>query len=375
MRAVAVFPAGRQVRVIDHPEPKLTSPTQARMRVLDVGVCGTDREIVSLQYGTPPEGADYLIIGHESLSEVVETGSKVSRVKPGDLVVMTVRRPCTHPDCVACREGRQDFCYTGDFTERGIKQNHGYMTEFVVEEERYLHPVPRDLRDVAVLVEPLTIAEKSLEQLWMVQRRLPWVCPDACPDGGVHSPARCRRAIVLGAGPVGILGAMALKVEGFEVSVYSRSPNHEEKNRILDAIGVPYIAAETHSTADMAKMAGPIDVVYEATGASGVAFDVLKHLGPNAVFIFTGVPGRKAPIPVDTDEIMRNMVLNNQVVLGSVNAPPQAFESAIQHLGVFAQKWPDTVCSLITARIPIENAPATLQGPASGIKNVISVNS
>jgi glucose 1-dehydrogenase len=339
------------------------------MRVLDIGLCGTDREIVSFQYGTPPEGSDYLIIGHESLSEVVEAGSKVSKVKPGDLVVMTVRRPCGHPDCVACRQGRQDFCYTGDFTERGIKEHHGYMTEFVVEEERYLHPVPRALRDVAVLVEPLTIAEKSLEELWMIQRRLPW----GCPDDSAKSPARCRRAVVLGAGPVGILGAMALKVEGFEVSVYSLSPTHEEKNRILDAIGVPYIAAETHSTADMAKLAGPIDVVYEATGASGVAFDVLKHLGPNAVFIFTGVPGRKAPIPVDTDQIMRNMVLNNQLVLGSVNAPPQAFESAIRHLGVFAGKWPETVCSLITARIPIQNAPATLQAPASGIKNVISI--
>ncbi len=102
---------------------------------------------------------------------------------------------------------------------------------------------------------------------------------------------------MLGAGPVGILGAMALKVEGFEVSVYSRSQNHEEKNRILDAIGIPYIAAETHSTEDMAKMVGPIDVVYEATGASSVAFDVLKHLGPNAVFVFTGVPGRKGRSP------------------------------------------------------------------------------
>jgi glucose 1-dehydrogenase len=369
MKAVAVFPVQRQVRVIDHPEPKLASPTQARMRVLDVGVCGTDREIVSFQYGTPPEGSDYLIIGHESLSEVVETGAQVSKVKPGDLVVMTVRRPCGHPECVACREGRQDFCYTGDFTERGIKQNHGYMTEFVVEEERYLHPVPRALRDVAVLCEPLTIAEKSLEQLWTVQRRLPWGCPDHA-----KSSAHCHRAIVLGAGPVGILGAMALKVEGFEVTVYSRSPNHEEKNRIMDAMGIPYIAAETHSTADMAKMAGPIDVVYEATGASSVAFDVLKHLGPNAVFIFTGVPGRKAPIPVDTDAIMRNMVLNNQLVLGSVNAPPQAFDSAIQHLGAFVEKWPDTVRSLITARIPIQNAPKALQEPAGGIKNVISIS-
>ena len=369
MKAVAVYPAQREVRVIDHPEPKLTSPTQAKMRVLDVGVCGTDREIVSFQYGTPPEGSDYLIIGHESLSEVVEVGAQVSKVKPGDLVIMTVRRPCPHPSCIACREGRQDFCYTGDFTERGIKQNHGYMTEFVAEEERYLNPVPHQLREVAVLVEPLTIAEKSLEQIWMVQRRLPWDCPDDAGKPATH----CRRAVVLGAGPVGILGAMALKVEGFDVTVYSRSADHDEKNDIVSAIGAQYIAAETHSTEEMAKIVGPIDVVYEATGASSVAFDVLKHLGPNAVFVFTGVPGRKGPIPVDTDEIMRNMVLNNQLVLGSVNAPPQAFQSAIQHLDIFAKRWPDTLRSVITARFPIERALDALKSQPGGVKNVVAV--
>jgi threonine dehydrogenase-like Zn-dependent dehydrogenase len=284
---------------------------------------------------------------------------KVSRVKAGDLVVMTVRRPCPHLACVACRAGRQDFCYTGDFTERGIKQNHGYMTELVVEEERYLNPVPRQLRDVGVLVEPLTIAEKALEQIWTVQSRLPW--------------NRKHRAVVLGAGPVGILGAMALQVEGFEVTVYSLSQNHEEKNQILCSLGVQYIAAETHSTEELANMAGPIDVVYEATGASSLAFDVLKHLGPNAVFVFTGVPGHQGPIPVDTDEIMRNMVLNNQLILGSVNAPPQAFQSAIQHLGVFAQRWPQTLRSIITGRFPIEHALDALKNHRGGVKNVVAI--
>ena len=369
MRAVAVFSATREVRVVDHPEPKIISGTQAKMRVLDVGVCGTDRDIVSFQYGTPPVGSEYLVIGHESLSEVVEIGARVSRVKVGDLVVMTVRRPCPHTSCTPCRAGRQDFCFTGDFSERGIKQEHGYMTEFVVEEEQYLNPLPRELRDVGVLVEPLTIAEKSLEQILMVQRRLPWDCPD---DPG-KPPAHCRRAVVLGAGPVGILGAMALRVEGFEVSVYSRSPDHEEKNAILGKIGVEYIAAETHSGEEMARMVGPIDVVYEATGASSVAFDVLKYLGPNAVFVFTGVPGHKGPMPVDTDEIMRNMVLNNQLVLGSVNASPQAFRSAIQHLGIFAQRWPETLRSVITSRFPLERAIAALQSQPGGVKNVVAV--
>ena len=369
MKALAVFPAQREARVIDHPEPKIASPTEAKMRVLDVGVCGTDREIVNFQYGTPPNGFDYLVIGHESLSEVIEVGPQVSRVKPGDLVVMTVRRPCPHPSCIACQEGRQDFCYTGDYTERGIKSRHGYMTELVVEEERYLNVVPRALRDIAVLVEPLTIAEKSLEQLEHIQQRLPWASP---VEPGVR-PGPGRNAVVLGAGPVGLLGAMALCASGYDVAVYSRSPNHDEQNSIVSAIGARYIAAETHPIDQLATIAGPIDVVYEATGASGFAFEVIKHLGPNAVFIFTGVPGRKAPIPVDTDRIMRDMVLNNQAIVGSVNAPPHCFEAAINHLGVFSSRWPDAVRALITKRYPIDQALEPLSTAAGGVKNVITM--
>jgi glucose 1-dehydrogenase len=361
MKAVAVFPVRREVQLIDHPEPSLQSPTQVKARVLDVGVCGTDREIISFQYGTPPRGSEYLIIGHESLIQVIECGQKVTKAKPGDLAVLTVRRPCPHDSCIACRSGRQDFCYTGDFTERGIKQRHGYMTEFVVEEDSYVNVVPPELRDVAVLVEPLTIAEKSMEQLGMVQQRLPW-------DGQGH-----RRAVVLGAGPVGLLGAMALTIAGFEVTVYSRSSVHEEKNDIVSAIGARYIAAETHSVEEMAKAVGAIDVVYEAIGASGVAFDVIKQLGPNGVFIFTGVPGRKGPIEVDADYIMRDVVLNNQVILGSVNAPPHSFQAAIRDLGTFMQKWPDAVRALITARFPIDQATKPLSPGAAGTKNVIVV--
>jgi len=362
MKAVAVFPARREVQVIDQPEPKVQSPTQIKVRVLDVGVCGTDREITSFQYGTPPDASDYLIIGHESLSQVIDCGEKVSKAKPDDLVVLTVRRPCPHPSCIACRSGRQDYCYTGDFTERGIKQRHGYMTEFVVEEESYANVVPRELREVAVLVEPLTIAEKSLEQLRVVEQRLPW-------DGQGH-----RNAVVLGAGPVGLLGAMALRIAGFDVTVYSRSSKHAEKDDIVSAIGARFIAAETHSVDDMAKTVGPIDLVYEAIGASSVAFEVIKHLGPNGVFIFTGVPGRKGPIEVDTDYIMRDVVLNNQVILGSVNAPPHCFQQATRDLGTFMQKWPDAVRSLITARFPIEQATKPLEPGAGGIKNVITVS-
>lgn len=371
MKAVAVFPVPKQFRVIDHPEPKLESATQARLRILDVGICGTDKEIVAFQYGTPPEGSDYLIIGHESLGEVVEVGGEVSNVHVGDLVVTSVRRPCPHPECVACRAGRQDFCYTGDFKERGIKQQHGYMTEFVVEEAGYMSPVPAALRDVGVLVEPLTIAEKGVTQLWQIQQRLPWACP-AEPG---RQRAFCHKALVLGAGPVGLLGAMKLVTEGFETFVYSRSDSQDQRKDIVAAIGARYIAAEENSVEQMAAQLGNIDVVYEAVGASQLAFEVLKYIGTNGVFIFTGVPGRKAPVAVDTDLLMRDLVLKNQIVYGTVNASLESFQDSIRDLGVFVERWPDAVRSLITRRFAIDDVAQPLSGQVGGIKNVIAVGS
>jgi threonine dehydrogenase-like Zn-dependent dehydrogenase len=168
---------------------------------------------------------------------------------------------------------------------------------------------------------------------------------------------------------------MALRIAGFEVTVYSLSPTQAENNPIVSAIGARYVAAETHPVEELAQVAGPIDVVYEAVGASKVAFDVIQHLGPNGIFIFTGVPGRKGAIEVDTDYIMQDVVLKNQVILGSVNSPPHCFEAAIRDLGTFVERWPDAVRSLITARFPIEQALRPLANNAGGIKNVVAVAS
>ncbi len=369
MRAIAVFPAQRQVRLVDHPEPALTSPTAVKVRMLEVGVCGTDREIVTFQYGTPPPNAEYLVIGHESVGEVVEVGAAVTRVKSGELVVPMVRRPCPHPECAPCRAGRQDFCLTGDFTERGIRGAHGFMTEFVADDEKYMTVVPAALRDVAVLTEPLTIAEKALSEVWKVQQRLPWTRPARAGQ----PPGHGQRAVVLGAGPVGLLGAMLLVNAGFDTTVYSRASGPHDKAGLVRALGAKYIAAETHTTRQLADGLGNIDLVYEATGASRVAFEMLEVLGTNGVYVFTGVPGRKAPIEVDTDLLMRNLVLNNQIVFGTVNANRAAHEGAIRHLGTFVARWPRALRRLITSRSPLAEAPALLTAEPTGIKSVVAV--
>lgn len=360
MKAVAVFPADRRFNVIDHPEPAIASPTDVKLRMLDVGICGTDKEIVSCEYGTPPEGSPYLIIGHEALGEVVEIGTAVTRVKIGDLAVPTVRRPCPDPSCIACRADRQDFCYTGKFTERGINQRHGFMTEFVVEQDRYLNPVPRALRDVAVLVEPLTIAEKGIAQLKQIQQRLPW-----------HEKG--SQALVLGGGPVGLLGAMKLVLEGCDTTVYSRTPAASDLEKLVTSFGAKFVHAETTSIADLAKQIGNIDIVYEAVGASSLAFEVIPYLGTNGVFIFTGVPGRKGPVSIDTDTIMRDAVLKNQLIFGTVNASIECFAEAISDIGSFLEKWPDALRSLITRRWPLDQAAEPLAGKSGGIKNVIAI--
>lgn len=369
MRAVGVSPKHREVQIVEHQSPELSTDYEVKIRSLEVGICGTDKEICHFVYGSPPAGYDYLVIGHESLGEVIEVGAKVQNLKKGDLVVPSVRRPCPHLYCQSCQEERQDFCFTGDFTERGIKMKHGFMTEFYVDEERFLNPVPQDLREVGVLVEPLTVAEKGLEQVWQVQKRLPWVHKSAPTD----ARGTGLRAVVLGAGPIGILGAMALVRHGFDTYVYSRSKKPNPKAELVESFGAKYISSESVSVDALAEQVGNIDLVYEAVGLSKVSYDVMRVLGMNGVYVFTGIPAPRSPIPVEADNIMRNMVLKNQAVVGTVNADRRAFEDAISDLGVFMKRWPDALKSLITGRYSLENYKELLLGDKSGIKNVIAL--
>jgi threonine dehydrogenase-like Zn-dependent dehydrogenase len=246
---------------------------------------------------------------------------------------------------------------------------HGFMTELYVDAEEFLTPVPPELRDVAVLVEPLTVAEKSLEQVWTVQKRLPWVRYDA--------PAEARgtglRAVVLGAGPVGILGAMTLVRHGFETFVYSRSKKPNPKADLVESFGAKYFSSETLTPDQLAEQVGNIDLIYEAIGVSRVSYGVLRVLGMNGVYVFTGIPAPHPPIPIDADMIMRNMVLKNQVAVGSVNADRKAFQDAIADLGIFMKRWPDSLKSVITGRYRLEDYEELLVGEKSGIKNVIAL--
>ncbi|MCS1411527.1 MAG: Sorbitol dehydrogenase [Verrucomicrobia subdivision 3 bacterium] len=367
MQAVGVYPSKKAVGILEHLRPEIQHDDVVKVRSLEVGICGTDREICTFVYGEPPEGSEYLILGHESLGEVGEVGSAVQNIKVGDLVVPSVRRPCDFETCQPCQAGFQDFCATGEFVERGIKARHGFMTEEYAEHEQFLYVAPQHLRDIAVLVEPLTIAEKALAHVWQMQLRLPWI-----KEGlGDVPKGTGLKAVVLGAGSIGILGAMKLVSEGFETYVYSRSKKPNPKAELVEAVGIKYISNLEYSVEEFAEMVGNIDLVYEAVGVSRVAYDVLRVLGDNGIFVFTGIPVPNPPIEIDADLIMRNVVLKNQLIVGTVNADSAAFEAALADLDVFLDRWPDAIRSVITGRFGIEDCHELLLGKAQGIKNVI----
>jgi glucose 1-dehydrogenase len=290
---------------------------------------------------------------------VVAVESGVRTLKPGDLVALTVRRPCGQERCVACRAGRQDFCITGAFRERGIKEAHGFMTELVVEDEHYLVRVPPTLAEVGVLIEPLTIAAKASVELEAIQRRYPWE-----PTG--------LRALVLGAGPIGLLGVMTFVARNVDTIAYSLEPADSDRAKLVRSIGAEYVSARDTALSDLERRSGSFDVIFEAVGTAKVAFAALGALAPNGVCIFSGVPSHDQPIEIGLDAIMRDIVLKNQVLFGTVNASRAAFEASVQKLEQFMTLFPDAVRALITERVPLESAPALLETPR-GIKQVIAV--
>jgi glucose 1-dehydrogenase len=360
MQALAVFPSKKRLQLVDVPQPKLQSESQVLLKVQEVGLCGTDREISSFEYGSPPSGSDHLILGHESLAEVIEVGRGVRSFKPGDLVVALVRRPCPHAECRACRAGRPDFCLTGDYTERGIKGADGFLTDWVVEDEAYLVRVPRALADVAVLVEPLTVVTKAADQAYAIFNRLPY-------DPGP------QRGLVLGAGPIGLLGAMVLVADGFETLVYSRDSEESKQAELVRSLGAEYASSTVTPLENLAEGWGKFDVVLEAVGFAPLMMGATHMLRANGVLALTGVPPDEATAELRAGRALRNLVLRNEVVFGTVNAGRRDHVSAIKHLEQFMILFPESVRQLITHRVPLDEVPQILT-QKRGIKNVVEMN-
>ena len=332
-------------------EPPRRRGSGVEVRTLAVGVCGTDQEILAGLYGTPPDGAERLVLGHEACG-VVERPA--GRLRAGQLVVPMVRRPCPER-CWTCRAGEQDMCLTGHYRERGIKQLDGFMAERFVEAPAYLVPLARPLRSVAMLLEPLTVVEKGVDQAFRLQRRLRW---------------RPRRALVLGAGPIGLLGAALTRSLGLETTLWSRGVG-PARTAWLRRIGATGIDAGQASLGELPARLGNLDLVLECTGAPPVILDALMTLGTDGVLCLLGVSGGDAALEVPLARWNLRAVLANQVVFGSVNASRRDFEAGARHMAAWARRWPGLLEALVTRQVAPDAFEAAVVREPGDIKTVV----
>jgi glucose 1-dehydrogenase len=346
MKAVVLSPGTTTIRLADVPEPGLASAEDVKMRVLRVGICGTDREEARGGRAMAPNGGSELVIGHEMLGRVTETGSAVTRVKPGDLAVFTVRRGCG--DCLPCRMNRSDMCLTGRYRERGIWGMDGYQAEYVVDSQQYAVRVPQELEGIGVLTEPLSVAEKAIDEAVRLQAsRLPGAAVTA---NWLHG----RRCLVAGLGPIGLLAALALALRGADVFGIDIVDPDSARPRWLQHIGGSYVDARQVPPDRVESILGDMELVLEATGVASLEFDLLDALGVNGVYVLTGIPGGTRPLQVQGSELIRRLVLDNQVMVGSVNASPSHYQLAVDDLAHARLRWGDHVERLVSHHVPFE---------------------
>jgi threonine dehydrogenase-like Zn-dependent dehydrogenase len=297
MRSVVLDIEHRLLEERDVPEPGLKHQDDVLFRVHEVGVCGTDREMVSFRLRRPPEDVPHLVIGHEALGQVIETGSAVSGLEPGDWVVPMIRRPCA-ARCRSCARGRPDLCLTNRYTERGLFGADGYFTEKAVDAAGYLTRVPERLIAYAVLMEPLSVVEKAIGRAIAIRQ------------------TDEDRALVLGSGPIGMLSAFVLQARGYRVQVFSLEPTGHPRAELLAACGIGYSTS----------MDGPADIIVEAAGSSDLALAAVRLLGPAGIFVTLGAGQATG------DLSFLDLIVGNQTIMGSVNASPESFAAALADL-------------------------------------------
>ncbi len=366
MKAIALHPGTTDLHLVEVAEPEIQAPDEIKVQVLQVGICGTDREEAQGGRADPPAGRSELVIGHEMFSRVVAVGPAVTRVKPGDLAVFTVRRGCGK--CRPCLMNRSDMCQTGEYLERGIKGMDGYQTEYVVDHEPYVVYIPETLAQIGVLCEPLSVAEKAIdESVRLQQARLPGGPTDAA------AWLNGWRCLVAGLGPIGLLAAMVLRLRGAQVYGLDIIDADSSRAAWLKYIGGSYLDGRQIKADQVDDQVGEMDLLFESTGVAALEFNLLDALGKNGLYVITGIPGGDRPLEVPGAELIRQLVLDNQLMLGSVNASRDHFQMAVDDLAAAQKQWGgDHIEKLISQRFSYRDFQAALtQHPQDEIKAVI----
>ena len=338
MKAIAVRPGTpNSVHLAELAKPAVSEIPGGRgvlVRVLKVGVDATDREINDALYGNAPPGYEFLVIGHECFGTVEEVGPNVRKVKPGDYVTCTVRRP---GGSIYDRIGRSDITSEEQYYERGINLRHGYLTEYFVDDEEFVVRMPVGLKHLHVLAEPMSCAAKAVEQAFLAQQRLQ-----------VWEP---KKAWVTGAGQIGLLATLILRLRGIEVFTLARGRKPNLKSEIAEGMGSNYISTAELTLSELAAKHGKPDLIIEATGSSAIAFESMQMLGHNGCIVWTSITGGQRKFEVPGDNLNLNWVLGNKLLVGSVNANFRHFETGIADLALGEVTFPGVIQKILTTPV------------------------
>jgi threonine dehydrogenase-like Zn-dependent dehydrogenase len=343
-------PASTAVEEMPAPRPR---GTEVLVRPVEVGVCGTDREISEGWFGVAPAGEERLILGHELLGRVERDGQGFTR---GDLVTATVRRSCGH--CAACAAGAPDACDTGDYAEHGITRLHGFAAELAVVPAEHLVAVPEALGRLGVLAEPASICARALRHVQAIGGRQPW------------SPGR---ALVLGAGAIGMLCTYFLRDDGLDVWTAALDPPAGEKAQLVAAAGARYAAADDAPPSALAAEVGGFDVVIVAAGSAQLSLDALGLLRRNGVACLLGIDGRDRRVSLHGPVIGVDAVLGNRAVFGSVNANVVDWHAAVDRLDAARRRWPDALDRFVGLRTGLDDYAAAFA--FDGVKATLTLES
>ena len=302
-----------------------------RVRTLEVGVCGTDREIAAGAFGVAPAGQDELVLGHEFLGELQQAGHGFSA---GDLVTATVRRSCRR--CAACDEGSPDACLTGAYTERGITALHGFASELVVEDPAQLVRVPPSLGRLGVLAEPASICARALRHSLAIGGRQPW---------------EPRRALVIGAGAIGVIATYMLVHDGAEVWTAARGAPSDDRAQLVAAAGARYVSTAATPLQVLRDEVGGFDLVIEASGDAEVMLGVLGMLRRNGVACLLGLDAHARKISIESTIVGIDVVLENRVLFGSVNAHRKDWLTAVARLDALRRRFPEQLEAMVGLRV------------------------
>jgi threonine dehydrogenase-like Zn-dependent dehydrogenase len=360
MKAIAVKPGvPDSVHLVKMPKPSVDEIAGGRgvlVKVLRVGVDGTDKEINAADYGAAPAGSDFLVIGHEGFGVVEEVGPNVTELNPGDYVVATVRRPGGSIYDVI---GTNDMTTDDTYYERGINLLHGYLSEYYVDDAEFIVKVPRGLKDVGVLLEPMTVVQKGVTQALEIQRRLK-----------VWKP---KRAAVMGAGTIGLLATLVFRLRGMQVVTFGRTAKPYRNSDLIEALGAEYVSTANTSVVEYAVANGGFDIIFEATGFSPIVFEAMQAVAKNGVLVLSSVTGGDRMVEVPADKINLDFVLGNKVMVGTVNANREYFESGVKDLSAAVLEYGGWLNELLTHRVAGLERYAELFQYLTGSNDVIKV--